>query len=186
MRHAYGEMHSVAPRREKIIEKKQTDFLLTWKHWKLSVIWCRSFILEVKKDVTLRDFQCRAVHVLMLMTDDGWCGLSLNVSVEVPLSNVFSLVGLMKHTVWSISLCSSQHYNDSMSVTSAVATEITLKHSREPHLSLHMSNVHQGKKLFMFTLQSHLRPLTDCSRMIPNDSPNNLNDLIFLLCSQWR
>lgn len=164
MRHAYREMHS-APRRE-----KQTDFLLTQKHWKLSVIWCGSFILEVKKDVTLRDFQCRAVHVLMLMTDDGWCGLSLNVSVEVPLSNVFSPVGLMKHTVWSISLCPSQHYNDSMSVTSAAATEITLKHNREPHLSLQMSNVHQGKKLFMFTLHLHL---TDCSRMIPGDSPNS-------------
>lgn len=53
--------------------------------------------------------------------------LSLNVAVEVPLSNVCSLVGLMKHTVWSILLCPSQHYNDS---ASAAATEITSKHNR--------------------------------------------------------
>lgn len=61
---------------------------------------------KVKKDVMLHVFQCKATHVMMLMTNDGWCGLSLNIAFEVPLSNVFDLVGLMKHTVWSIFLMS--------------------------------------------------------------------------------
>ena len=65
MRHAYREMHSAAPRRENIIEKKNR-FSLDLKTLKALCHPPQIIYFECK--VKMRD---GATHVMMLMTHDG-------------------------------------------------------------------------------------------------------------------
>lgn len=133
--------------------------------------------------------QCGASRVMMQMTDDGWCGLSLNA--EVPLSSSASR-GLVTSTVWSLSfsvrhnVLTTLHQSTRQRASSVCSREQREKQAISVHIPFKTSDcfgwfASNDSILLLrsqvtprwsenYKVKVHIRLLNDCSYKVKKDA----------------